>query len=220
MAHHLDPGHQLADLQIESRAQPRPRRGAEGAPPRGPLRPAAARLGPARRAGKAAGPRAAETAARPRLAVPRAVGARRRRGLRRRGAAGPGDHRGRRDQRPRGADQRRRQLAQRRLLVPAVGEEDGPRARHRAREPAAGRPPDGLRRRLPAAAGRNLRAGREHLPQPVPAERRRDPAARRGAGTLHGGRRLPADALRRVDHGPRHRLRLPRRPAPGQSGDR
>ena len=39
-------------------------------------------------------------------------------------------------------------------------------------------------------------------------------------GHLHRGRRLPADALRPVDHGARHRLRVPRRPAAGQGGDR
>ena len=76
---------------------------------------------------------------------------------------------------------------------PLSGQEDRAHARHRDREPAAGRAPVRQRRRLPAAAGGNLRRplhGRPHLPQPGDPLQARRAAGRGRARPLHGGRRL------------------------------
>ena len=108
------------------------------------------------RAGQAAGARADRPAARSRLAVPRAVAARRLGHVRQRGAGRRHRHRHRPRVGPRSADRRQRRDGQGRHLLPDDGEEAPARAADRAREPAAVRLPRRLGRRVPAAAGRGL----------------------------------------------------------------
>ena len=117
-------------------------------------------------------------------AVPRALAAGRARPLRRRRAR-RGDRRGRRP-RPRARGRRRRQRrdGQGRRVLPAVRQEAPARAGDRAAQPAAVHLPRRLRRRVPAAAGRDLprpRALRPDLLQPGDDVGRRHRADRRRA---------------------------------------
>ncbi len=106
--------------------------------------------------------------------------------------------------------------------LPAHGEEAPAGAGRRAAEPPAVRVPRGLRRRLPAAAGRGLprsRALRPHLLQPGAHVGGGHPADRRGDGLVHRGRRVRAGDVRRNDHRQGHGHDLPRRAAAGEGGD-
>ena len=178
---------------------------------------------PPRRARQAAAARAGRPPARPRQPLPRARPARRRGPLRRR-RAGRRDHRrGRPGRGPRGRRRRQRRDRQRRHLLPDDGEEAPAGAGGGAAEPAALPLPGRLGRRLPADAGRGLprpRALRPHLLQPGDDVGAGDPAAGRGDGLVHGGRRLRPGDERRDDHRPRPGHDLPRRPAAGEGGDR
>ena len=173
---------------------------------------------------KLTGPRAARPAARPRRAVP---GADRRwppnrhyDGEAPQALLVTGD---RRRQRPRGDGDRQRQLAEGRRLVP---DHRSRRSSARWRSRCENRLPVDPPARLAAAPTCHLQdeiyAWAGHIfQQPVPAERRRDPAAGgRARPTARRAAAYTADALRPVDHGPRHRLRLPRRAAAGQGRDR
>ena len=83
--------------------------------------------------------------------------------------------------------------------------------------------PRRLGRRVPADAGRGLprpRPLRPHLLQPGADVGRGHPADRRGAGLVHGRRRVRAGDERRDGDRARPGHDLPRRPAAGEGGDR
>ncbi len=128
----------------------------------------------------------------------------------------------------RGAGARRRSHRQRRRLVSADGQEDRPRARHRDREPAAGRSPLRLGGRLSAAPVRSVSRqvhGRPHLPQSVDPLQDGRQAARAGVRPLHRGRRLYSRTLRLQRDRARHGRGVSRRAAAGarryrRGGDR
>ena len=123
---------------------------------------------------------------------------------------------------PRVRDRRQRRDGQGRHLLPDDGQEAPARAGGRAAQPAAVHLPRGLRRRVPAAAGRGLprpRALRADLLQPGDDVRARHPADRGRDGLVHGGRRLRAGDERRVRDRPRAGHDLPRRPAAGEGRD-
>ena len=148
--------------------------------------------------------------------------------LRRRGAGGGGDLRRRAGLGPRGGDRLQRPDGEGRRLFPHDGEEAPARPGDRPAEPPAVRLSGGQRRRQPAAPGGGVprpRPLRPHLLQSgadVGAGHRPD---RLRHGLLHRRRRLCAGHERR--DGDREGLRsrkpghhLPRRPAPGEGGDR
>ena len=175
------------------------------------------------RAGQAARARARRAPARSGHALPGDRRPGRPRPVRRRRALRGHRHRHRPRARPRGHGGGQRRHREGRHLLPAHGEEAPARAGDRAGEPAALRVPGGLRRRLPAPAGRGLprpRPLRPHLLQRGAHERAGHPADQRGARLLHGGRRLRAGHERRGGdrEGPRHHL--PGRPAPREGGHR
>ena len=173
-----------ADVPGQSRAHAAARRRAARAAERARARAAAPKyLAAASRAGQAAGARAHRPAARSRLAVPRAVAARRVRACTTTTRRAPGIVTG------------IGRVSGREVMIvandatvkggtyyPDDGEEAPARAADRAREPPALRLPRRLRRRVPAAAGRGLprpRALRPHLLQPGADVGRADSADRR-----------------------------------------
>ncbi len=183
------------------------------------------RAGPrqARRARQAAAPRADPPAARRRVALPRAVAARRPRHVRRRGPGGRDRHRHRPGERARVRDRRQRRHREGRHLLPADREEAPAGAGDRPGEPAALHLPGRLGRRQPAAAGRGVpgpRPLRPHLLQPGQPVGRRHPADRGGDGLVHRRRRLRAGDVRRERHRQEPGHDLPGRPAAGEGRHR
>ena len=133
-------GHAAASSRICASRPPRSRQGG-GEKARRAISPAASSAARARRA-----------AARSRLAVPRALPARRPRRLRRRGAGRRHHHRHRPRRGPRMRDRRQRRHGEGRHLLSDDGEEASARPGDRAAEPAALHLSRRFRRRQPAAA--------------------------------------------------------------------
>ncbi|MCO5571889.1 hypothetical protein L7F22_025637 [Adiantum nelumboides] len=189
------------------RAGPDRHRGGRRALPAAPPRPRAA-----------ARPGAHRAAPRPRRRVPRAVLAR---GL------GHPVHRGRlhrdRDRRRlrrRMHDHRPRPHRPRWRDEPVLAEEDAACAGDRAREPAPGDQPGGVRRGGPADPGRPVRPGRADLPRADRAVVDGDPDRRAGVRQLHRRRRLRARHVRLRRDGRPAGQGVPRRPAAGEDGHR
>ncbi len=159
----------------------------------------------------------------PGIAVPRAVAARRLRHVWRRRPFRQPDHRHRPHQRPRMRRRRQRRHHQGRHLLSHDGEEAPAGAGDRAREPSALHLPGRFRRRVPAAAGRDLsrRAPlRPHLLQPGPHVGAGHSADRDRDGLVHRRRRLRAGDVRREHHRAQSGHDLSRRAAAGEGGDR
>ena len=111
-------------------------------------------------------------------------------------------------------DRLQRRDGQGRHLLSADGEEAPARAGHRARERPAVHLPGRFRRREPAQPVRRVsrpRPLRPHLLQPGDDVGAGHPADRRRHGLVHGGRRLCAGDVGRVDHRARAGHDLPRR---------
>ena len=103
-----------------------------------------------------------------------------------------------------GDDRRQRRHREGRHLLSAHREEASARAGDRAAEQSALHLPGRFRRRESAQPGRGVsrpRAFRPHLLQPGQHVGGRHSADRLRHGLLHGGRRLCAGDVRRVDHG-------------------
>ncbi len=175
-----------------------------------------------RQARQAAAARARAPSARPGVAVPRDRAARGVGDVQRRRALGVDDLRHRPRVGPRVRHRGERRHHQGWHVLPDDGEEAPARAGDRGAEPAALRLPRRLRRRLPARAGQRLsrpRALRAHLLQHRQHVGRRNTADRLRDGLVHGGRRLRAGDVRRVDHRQGAGHDLPRRPAAGEGGN-
>ena len=100
-------------------------------------------------------------------------------------------------------DRLQRRDGQGRHLLPDDGEEAPAGAGDRAREPPAVHLPRRLRRREPAEPDRRVprpRPLRPHLLQPGDDVGGGHPAGRRRDGLVHGGRRVRAGDVGRVDH--------------------
>ena len=138
--------------------------------------------------------------------------------------AGAGHHhRHRARRRPRMRDRLQRRDGQGRHLFPDDGEKAPARAGDRAPERAAVHLPRRFGRRQPAQPHRRVsRQGalRPHLLQPGDDVGRRHRADRRRHGLVHGGRRVRAGDVRRIDHRPRAGHDLSRRAAAREGGDR
>ena len=179
--------------------------------------------GPARGAGQAAAPRPGGLAARPVLAVPRAVAAGRARPVRRRGAGRRDHHRRRPDLRARVRDRGQRRHGQGRHLLPDDGQEAPAGPGGGPAQPAAVRLPGRLGRRLTCpprtrcSPTASTSAGSSTTRPPCPAGH---PADRRGAGLVHRRRRLRAGHERRDGDRPQPGHDLPGRPAAGEGGHR
>ena len=120
-------------------------------------------------------------------------------------------------------DRSQRRHGQGRHLLPHHRQEASAGAGGRPREPAALHLPGGLRRRLLARSGRGVsrpRAFRPHLLQPGHPVGLRHPPDRRRARLVHRRGRLRAGHERRNRHRRPPGDHLPRRSAPGESGDR
>ena len=162
-------------------------------------------------------------AARSGLAVPRVLAARRLRHVRRQHRRRRHHHRHRPRRRARVRDRLQRRDGQGRHLLSDDGEEASARAGHRAREQPALHLPGRFRRRQPAEPDRRVsgpRSFRPHLLQPGDDVGGRHSADRRRDGLVHGGRRLRAGDVGRVDHRQGAGDDLPRRAAAGEGGDR
>ena len=125
--------------------------------------------------------------------------------------------------RPPGAGHFQRRHGQGRHLLSDDGEEAPPGAGNRAGEPAALHLPRGLRRRVPAQAGRGLPGQgtlRPDLLQPGKDVRGEDPADRLRDGLLHRRRRVRSGDERRDRDCPQPGHHLPGRPAAGEGRDR
>ena len=170
-----------------------------------------------------AGARARRSAGRSRHLVPGAVAAGGPRPLWRRRAFGERRHRRRAHLGPRMRDRRQRRHHQGRHLLSDDREEASARAGHRAAEQSSLRLHGRFRRRLPAAAGRDLSGRapfRPHLLQPGADVVARHPADRDRDGLLHRRRRLCAGDVGREHHRAQPGHHLPRRPAAGEGRDR
>ena len=155
--------------------------------------------------------------------VPRALDARRVGPVRRRGARRRHRHRHRRGARRAVHVHRQRRHREGRLAAADVDQEARAGPGHRPRERPRRDLPRRLRRRLPAAAGRDLpRQGslRRLVLPPGPTVGGRSSPALGGARRLHRRRRLRAGAVRRGDHGRGHRSDLPRWSADREGGAR
>ena len=120
-------------------------------------------------------------------------------------------------------DRRQRRDCQGRHLLPDDGQKAPACAGSRVAESAALHLSGGFRGRLPAAPRRGVprpRAFRAHLLQPGHHERQGHSAGGRGAGFVHGGRRLRAGDERRGSHRARAGHDLPRRSTTGQGRHR
>ncbi len=118
---------------------------------------------------------------------------------------------------------RQRRHHQGRHLLSDDGEEASARAGDRARQSPAVHLSGRFRRRVPAAAGRDLsrsRSLRPHLLQPGADVGGRHSADRGGAGLLHRRRRLCAGDVGRGRHREEPGHDLPRRAAAGEGRDR
>ena len=163
---------------------------------------------------QAAAARARARAARPGQPVPRVLATRGVRHVQGQHRRGGHHHRHRPRQRPGMRDRVQRRDGQGRHLLSADREETPARAGHRARQRPAVHLPGRLRRRQPAQPVRRVsrsRPLRAHLLQPGDDVGAGHPADRRGDGLVHGGRRVCARDVGRVDHRPRAGDDLPRR---------
>ena len=155
--------------------------------------------------------------------VPRILAARRLRDVPGQHRRGGHHHRHRARQRAGMRDRLQRRHGQGRHLLSAHREETSAGAGHRARKQPAVHLPRRLRRREPAQPVRRVsrpRPLRAHLLQPGDDVGAGHPAGRGGDGLVHGGRRLRAGDVGRVDHRARAGDDLPGRPAAGEGRDR
>ena len=183
----------------------------------GRRRPEVRRAAPPAR--QAAGPRADRAAARPRLAVPGAVAARRPGAASTRSArscvTGIGVVEGvecliiANDPTVRGG-----------ASQPVDAEEGAAGPRDRAGEPAAADQPGRVRRRRPADPEGDLHPRRADVPRPDPAVRGRHPDDRAGLRQLHRRRRVRPGHERLRRDGRAAGEGVPRRPAAGEDGHR
>ena len=167
---------------------------------------------------QAAPARAHRAAARPRLALPRALAAGRL--GHRRPAGRRHGHRHRPHPRRRVRHQRQRPDGQGRGAGADERGQGTARDGDRAGQPASAGLAHRVGRRRPAQAGRDLRARRGVVQEPHPALRRRHPDDHARVRVVDRGRCLRArdERLRRAAEG--RGARLPRRPAAGEDGDR